>query len=111
MHGLSYELNAEDQARVEIIACEINAKAESSSQQVVNCYGLDIFQEVEPSFISALRYTCFLYYFPGVAEYIHGFVADDDHISAFENAVALRVHMLMIHRMQPADAEMESVQH
>jgi hypothetical protein len=75
------------------IAARINALMEPLNRQVVSRYGMDIFQQIEPTFTLALDYTYILYRFPGVAAYIHPFVADDERITAFENEVALRVHL------------------
>ncbi len=93
MATVPYVLSPDDSAKVTEIAARINTHMEPLNRQVVSRYGMDIFQNITPTFTLALDYTYILYHFPGVAAYIHPFVADDERITAFENEVALRVHL------------------
>lgn len=93
MQTLPYVLTPDDSAKVTEIASRINTHMAPLNRQVVSRYGMDIFQHIEPTFTLACDYIYILYHFPGVAAYIHDFVTDDERITAFENEVALRVHL------------------
>jgi len=103
MQTLPYVLSPDDSAKATEIATRINATMEPLNRQVVSRYGMDIFQHIEPTFTLACDYTYILYHFPGVAAYIHDFVTDDERITAFENEVALRVHLHCTRSRVPAE--------
>lgn len=103
MQTLPYVLNPDDSAKVTEIATAINALMEPLNRQVVSRYGMDIFQNIEPTFTLASDFTYILYHFPGVMDYVHDFIADDDRMTAFENEVALRVHLHSTRSRVPAE--------
>ena len=103
MSTVPHVLNAADSAKAAEFATLINTMADPLNRQVVSRYGMDIFQNIESTFTLACDYTYILYHFPGVIAYIHDFVTDDERITAFENEVALRVHMYCTRRRVPAE--------
>lgn len=101
MPTVPYTLNPADSAQAQAIANDIHTFAEPFNKLTVLRYGQKLFKRQSPSVDEVLDYTYILYHFPGVGDYILPFIADDARVTAFENAVALRVYWLTLRRSQP----------
>ena len=94
-------LSPADSASATAFARQIHAFAEPLNRQVISRYGMDVFQGVQPTTSLTLDATYIMYHFPGVAEYILPFIDDDARATAFENELALRVHLLTVRQPLP----------
>lgn len=108
MPNVPYVLSADDSAHTAVLAHAIYTRAERLNRQVVSRYGMDIFQGVEPTFTLKQDYLYILYHFPGVVAYTETFIDDQPRLAAFENSVALRVHLLATHQLLPIVAPLEA---
>lgn len=104
MKTVPHDLSPDDSAQAQAFASQIHTFAEPFNKLVVLRYGQKLFKRQSPTVDEALDYTYILYHFPGVGDYIHPFITDDAHITAFENEVALRVYLLTLRRSRPVAA-------
>lgn len=93
-----YKLSRADSLKVVELARLIYDRRD---RQVINRYGMDVFQQVKPTLDLHIDFLFIFYKVPGVYEYVLPFSQDDARCAAFENAVAHRVHLLCMGRPLP----------
>lgn len=98
---VSHLLTAGDMAKAEEIATKIHRSAEIINRQTISRYGMDIFQDVKPPLHLTLDFMVILYTITDAFTYIQSFVNEDLRVTAFENQIALNVHLLTVQRGLP----------
>jgi hypothetical protein len=105
MNSVTYQLSAADQARAAAFAQQIQQDASPADRQRIARYGMDVFQQVKPSLEEEMRFLTTLYMadIPGLVEFMEPLITchSNDRCAAFEQAIALNVHLLATRQPLP----------
>ncbi len=101
MYKVPHILTVGDVQKADEIAKKIHKMAEVINRQTVSRYGMDLFQEVRSPIHLQLDFMVILYTITDAHAYIQPFVNDDARVTAFENQIALNVHLLTVQRGLP----------